>query len=108
MDGSAWCSAAPRPPVPILLNSRVTSHIQFICPCHLSDWSSLLLPPGAVGLGAVVALPPALGLRSALALAALALGSALVFGAGWLRRRLLALVFVASVGAVPESHASSQ
>ena len=58
---SAWCSAAPRPPVPILLNSRVTSHIQFICPCHLSDWSSLLLPPGAVGLGAVVALPPGPG-----------------------------------------------
>ena len=60
-DGSAWCSAAPCPPVPILLNSRVTSHIQFICPCHLSDWSSLLLPPGAVGLGAVVALPPGPG-----------------------------------------------
>ena len=27
---------------------------KFICPCHLSDYSSLLLPPGAVGLGAVV------------------------------------------------------
>ena len=52
--------------------------------------------------------PPALGLRSALALVALALGSALVFGAGWLRRRLLALVFVAGVDAVPKSHASSQ